>query len=1024
MGAPGLKALLAAVTLACVGMAAGYPGEGKRVWGATPDFNPVDETRLFAYGPFPSDFLWGVGSAAFQAEGGGKETGGGLSIWDHFALGQRSRLGNASAGPSGDSPVYLDKDLAALGTLGVTFYHFSMSWPRLFPGGVEGGASEKGVRYYNRLIDALLLRRVQPVVTLYHWDLPLAVQEKLGGWRSAAVVRLFRHYASFCFQEFGDRVKYWLTMHNPYLVAWHGYGTGLQAPGERGEAASVYAVGHNLIQAHAKVWHDYNTHFRPSQNGLLSLTLGSHWIEPEKGKVTPVNIEKCQQSMDAVLGWFAQPIHGDGDYPQSLKKNLHSLLPNFTDAEKNYIKGTADFFALSFGPNNFKPPSSVPKMEQQMSLNLREILNWIKLEYDSPRILITENGWFTNKNVKTEDTTVIYLMKKFINEVLQAIKYDDISVFGYTAWSLMDGFEWQDAYNNRRGLFYVDFNSTDKERIPKSSALFYQQIIRENGFPHEDSAPAVHGHFPCDFNWGITDSVLKAEVAASSPQFIDPHLYIWNISGDGTLYPVPGVKLKTRPAQCTDFVSVKKQLALLQSMKVTHYRFALNWSLILPNGDLSLISKEVLRYYRCMILEALKLNIKSMVTLYYPTHAHIGLPSPLRDAGGWLNQSTAWAFHDYAKLCFRELGDLVKLWITINEPNRLSHSYNESSNTTYQAAHNLLIAHALVWRTYDKQYRPTQHGNVGFSLHADWAEAANPYVQSHLKAAERFLLFEIAWLADPIFGNGDYPTVLREYIISKNQKGLSNSFLPHVTSEERALVKGAADFFAINHFSTRLVAHENKSGNRYESDRDSNLLLDITCLSSPSGLAVVPRGIRQVLNWIQNKYGTVTIYITANGIDDKSSSNDELRKYYLEKYTYEVYKAFQLDKINVKGYYAFTLSDRYKPQYGFFNSPLYSSKAKSSVEVYNALIARNGFPEDSAAPSCHLSEKKVQCTICSFLLQKKTLIFSGFCLLSIIILLLAILIIHSGKKTRRKQPQAKPSQPPYSFHACPKYMPN
>lgn len=325
-------------------------------------------------------------------------------------------------------------------------------------------------------------------------------------------------------------------------------------------------------------------------------------------------------------------------------------------------------------------------------------------------------------------------------------------------------------------------------------------------------------------------------------------------------------------------------------MKVTHYRFALDWSLILPNGDLSVVNMQVLRYYRCVISEVQKLNIQSMVTLYYPTHTYLGLPGPLLQTGGWLNQSTAYAFQDYAALCFRELGDLVKLWITINEPNQLSNVYNRSSNDTYRAAHNLLIAHAMAWRIYDEQYRSSQYGKVSLSLHSDWAEPANSFFESHSKAAKRFLQFQIGWFANPIFKTGDYPATMREYITFKNRKGLSNTLLPSFTSEEKQLVKGAADFYALNHFTTRFVIHEPQNGSQYEFDRDVQFLQDITCLSSPSRLAVVPWGIRKVLRWIKKTYGDIDIYITANGIDDPSLDNDELRNYYLGKYVQEVLK--------------------------------------------------------------------------------------------------------------------------------------
>ncbi|XP_021141704.2 beta-klotho [Columba livia] len=995
-----LERSLAFWTLVFIRIVTGLAGEGRSVWKKDPHFSLVSETQMFLYDTFPKEFLWGVGTGAFQVEGGWKKDGKGFSVWDRFI---HSELRDAdSTDASSDSYTLLDKDMAALDFLGVTFYQFSISWSRLFPTGVVAAPNEKGLQYYNTLIDSLLYRNIDPMVTLYHWDLPLMLQEEYGGWKNESVIDIFNDYATFCFQTFGDRVKYWITIHNPYLVAWHGYGTGIHAPGEKGKITTVYSVGHNLIKAHAKVWHNYKNHFQPYQKGMISIVLGSHWIEPNKSE-DALDISKCQQSMERVLGWFAKPIHGDGDYPEELKNEL-LFLPRFTEDEKNYIKGTADFFAFSFGPNNFKPPNTLPKMGQNLSLNLREVLNWIKLEYNNPRILIAENGWFTDSHVKTDDTTAIYMMKNFINKVLQAIKYDNIDVFGYTAWSLLDGFEWQHAYNIRRGLFYVDFKSDKKERIPKSSALYYKQIIQENGFFPTESTLSLQAQFSCDFSWGITESVLKAESMASSPQFCDSSLYLWNITGDGLLHKVKGVKLKTRPPQCTDFVSIKKQLDLLEKMKVTHYRFALDWSLILPNGDLSVVNRQVLRYYRCVISEVLKLSVQSMVTLYYPTHSYLGLPGPLLQTGGWLNRSTAYAFQDYAALCFRELGDLVKLWITINEPNRLSDVYNRSSNDTYRAAHNLLIAHAMAWKTYDEQYRSFQHGKVSLSLHSDWAEPANPYFESHLKAANRFLQFEIGWFADPIFKTGDYPAAMREYISLKTRKGLSYSSLPSFTNEEKQLIKGAADFYALNHFTTRFVIHEPQNGSQYESDRDIQFLQDITCLSSPSRLAVVPWGVRKVLRWIKKTYGDIDIYITANGIDDQSLDNDELRNYYLGKYVQEVLKAYYIDKVKIKGYYAFKLTEeKLKPRFGFFTS---DSRGKPSIKSYNNLISNNGFPADYSV--CNPSNQEKQCSFCLFISQKKPLIFFACCLFSTLILLLTITVFH--KRKRRKRFKAKSIQ--------------
>ncbi|XP_054845990.1 beta-klotho [Eublepharis macularius] len=999
------KGSLALGALVFVWIVTGFDMNGRSVWIKDPNLSPVNETQMFLYDTFPPEFLWGVGTSAFQVEGSQRKDGKGPSIWEYF-IQSPLRAGSMTDDDSSDSYTFLEKDLSALDFLGVSSYQFSISWPRLFPTGVVTAVNEKGLHYYNRLLNSLLHRRIEPVVTLYHWDLPLTLQEEYGGWKNESLIDIFSDFAMFCFKAFGDRVKYWITVHNPYLVAWQGYGTGIHAPGERQEGAAVYTVGHNLIKAHARVWHQYNKYFRPHQKGFLSITLGSYWIEPNHSKDAS-DITKCQQSMQATLGWFAKPIHGDGDYPEELKSKFASILPNFTKAEKNHIRGTADFFAFSFGPNNFIPQNMLPKMGQNFSLNLREALKWIKLEYHSPRILIAENGWFTKSSVKTEDTTVIYIMKGFINKVLQAIKYDKIDVFGYTAWSLLDGFEWQHAYSIRRGLFYVDFNSKEKERIPKSSALYYKQIIQENGFPMKESTLSFQSRFPCDFFWGMAESVIKAESAASSPQFRDPNLYLWNVTGDGLFRQVKGVQLKTRPAQCTDFVSIKKQLELLSKTKITHYRFALSWSLILPTGELSSINRQVLRYYRCMVSEMIKLRISPVVTLYYPTHRSLGLPGPLLQNGGWLNQSTIQAFRNYAEVCFQKLGDLVKFWITINEPNRLSDIYNNSSNDTYQAAHNLLIAHALAWHVYDEKYRSFQRGQVSLSLHSDWAEPANSFIDTHRKAAERFLQFEIAWFSDPIFKTGDYPVAMREYLRHKNSKGLSRSALPHFTSEEKKLIKGAADFYALNHFTTRFVIHEAKNGSRYEFDRDVAFLQDFTYLNSPSRSAVVPEGLRKTLNWIKKRYGNTDVYVTASGIDDHSLNNDELRKYYIEKYVQEALKAHHIDKVKIRGYFAFKLTDeKAKPRFGFFTS---DSKAKPAVQFYNRVISSNGFPLEPSENVCDSPMEKAPCALCLSLTLKGPLIFFGCCLFSTFLLLMSIILFH--KRKRRKWYWAKNSQP-------------
>lgn len=174
-----------------------------------------------------------------------------------------------------------------------------------------------------------------------------------------------------------------------------------------------------FLQAHARAWHAYNTDFRPTQKGEVSIVLGSHWVTPHRGQATQANVELCQRSMESVLGWFAGPIFGDGDYPASVRSQHGDLLPTFTPEEKAWVQSTADFFALSFGPNNFRVNRSLIQYGQNVNPNLRSTLKWIQLEYGDPRVLVAEGGWFSEATVETEDTVAIYLMKRFINQVLQ-----------------------------------------------------------------------------------------------------------------------------------------------------------------------------------------------------------------------------------------------------------------------------------------------------------------------------------------------------------------------------------------------------------------------------------------------------------------------------------------------------------------------------------------------------------------------------------------------------------------------------
>uniref|UniRef100_A0A452HKS0 Klotho beta n=1 Tax=Gopherus agassizii TaxID=38772 RepID=A0A452HKS0_9SAUR len=207
---------------------------------------PYPEDELFLYDTFPAGFLWGAGSAAYQAEGGWRQDGKGASVWDTFA----HRAAPAGGDVASDSYNNLFRDTEGLRRLGVSHYRFSLSWARLLPNGTAP-PSPAGLAHYGRLLARLRQLGVQPVVTLYHWDLPQRLQDAYGGWASPALAELFRDYAELCFRHFGGQVRYWLTMDNPYVVAWHGYATGWLPPGVKGGPPLGYRAAHNLLRVRA-----------------------------------------------------------------------------------------------------------------------------------------------------------------------------------------------------------------------------------------------------------------------------------------------------------------------------------------------------------------------------------------------------------------------------------------------------------------------------------------------------------------------------------------------------------------------------------------------------------------------------------------------------------------------------------------------------------------------------------------------------------------------------------------------------
>lgn len=439
---------------------------------------------------FPEGFQWGAATASYQIEGAYNEDDRGLSIWDVFS----HQPGRVMNGENGDVACdhyhrYRD-DVDLMARLGLQTYRFSVSWPRVQPFGY-GAVNEKGLAFYDRLVDALLEKNIQPAVTLYHWDLPQGLQD-LGGWANRDIADRFAEYASLMYERLGDRVTRWITLNEPIIFTMFGYRTGGMAPGIRSMERTANAVHHALL-AHGKAVQAFRASGRPGEIGITNANTS---FEPADDSAEALRATELARDFDTRL--FHGPVYGRG-YPQAVLDYYASRGAPFpiADGDMEIIASPTDFLGVNLysrariepddmrgvGFRHARPTLPLLDMGYEAAPHsLGDFVRWVSNEYGRPRIYITENGVCDNTEPDAsgviDDHLRVDLLRGFLAGLHGAIE-DGADVRAYYVWSLMDNFEWAFGYSKRFGVVWTDFAT--QQRIPKRSAAFYSSVIERNG---------------------------------------------------------------------------------------------------------------------------------------------------------------------------------------------------------------------------------------------------------------------------------------------------------------------------------------------------------------------------------------------------------------------------------------------------------------------------------------------------------------------------------------------------------------
>jgi beta-glucosidase len=439
---------------------------------------------------FPPGFLWGAATAAYQIEGSPLADGAGPSIWHRFA----HTPGRVRDGDTGDMAcdhyrVFRD-DVALMRQLGLNAYRFSIAWSRVFPEGT-GAVNSRGLDFYERLVDELLAQQIEPLATLYHWDLPAALDDR-GGWLNPDVASWFAEYAHAMFRRLDGRVKMWVTLNEPWVISDGGYLFGTLAPGHRSHFEAP-RCSHNLMRAHAAGVAAY----RADGRHRIGLVVN---IEPKYPASQSAEDLAATRRADAYMNRQYLDAAMLGRYPEELPEIFGEAWPRWPSDEVAALRVPIDFLGINYYTRNVVradaaswPLAACPVLQKQAThtevawevfpQGLRDTLQWVKQHYGDLPLYVTENGAaFYDPPRAPPEGVEDPLRVEYLREHLRALRgaiADGCDVRGYFVWSLLDNLEWALGFSKRFGIVHVNFES--QLRTPKASARFYAQVIATHG---------------------------------------------------------------------------------------------------------------------------------------------------------------------------------------------------------------------------------------------------------------------------------------------------------------------------------------------------------------------------------------------------------------------------------------------------------------------------------------------------------------------------------------------------------------